>query len=45
MCSSFNWMTDFYIKPYIRMAPYVVGLLSGYLLYRLKGTNLMNKVS
>ena len=27
-------MNDFYVKPYNRMGPYVVGMLAGYFLYR-----------
>ncbi|KAK7095323.1 nose resistant to fluoxetine protein 6-like isoform X2 [Littorina saxatilis] len=29
-----DFMNDFYIKPYNRMGPYVVGMLAGYFLYR-----------
>ena len=29
-----DYMNDFYVKPYNRMGPYVVGMLAGYFLYR-----------
>ena len=30
-------MKYYYVKPWCRMGPYVVGILTGYLLYKLKG--------
>lgn len=29
-----DWQLDYYYKPYNRMGPYIIGLLTGYLLYR-----------
>ena len=34
-----------YIKPYCRMGPYLVGMYTGYLLYKFNGKFRMNKVS
>ena len=33
----FNNNNDFYIKPYARFQPYLVGLLLGYVLFKLRG--------
>jgi len=34
-----------YIKPWTRIGPYIVGLYTGYLLYRAEGRVRMNKVT
>ena len=33
----FNGMDDFYIKPWCRFQPYLMGLLLGYILFKLRG--------
>ncbi|KAK7492833.1 hypothetical protein BaRGS_00015971 [Batillaria attramentaria] len=38
-----DYMADFYIKPYTRMAPYIVGMVAGYILYRRQTRRRMNK--
>ncbi|XP_060080526.1 nose resistant to fluoxetine protein 6-like [Ylistrum balloti] len=32
-----DYFNNYYIKPYCRMGPYLVGLITGYILYRTKG--------
>jgi len=32
----FNVSGDYYIKPYIRLQPYLVGILFGYILFKIK---------
>ena len=39
-----DYMTDFYMRPYNRMGPYVVGMLAGYFLYRSDCKLRINKV-
>ena len=36
---------DLYFRPYFRMGPYLVGIYTGYLLYRTNFKYRMNKVS
>ena len=40
-----DFMTNFYMKPYNRMGPYVVGMLAGYFLYRTDCRLRINKVA
>nr|KAG5706680.1 hypothetical protein BaRGS_005750 [Batillaria attramentaria] len=39
-----DYMNEYYIKPYCRMGPYIVGLIAGYLLYRCGTKIRMHKV-
>ncbi|XP_069112030.1 nose resistant to fluoxetine protein 6-like isoform X2 [Argopecten irradians] len=32
-----DYFDNYYIKPYCRMGPYIVGMMTGYILYRTKG--------
>ncbi|KAJ8321300.1 hypothetical protein KUTeg_001158 [Tegillarca granosa] len=38
------YFVDYYIKPYCRMGPYIVGILTGYILYKTNCRCRMNKL-
>ena len=40
-----DFMVDFYMKPYNRMGPYIVGMLAGYFLYHTDCKLRINKVA
>ncbi|KAK7497006.1 hypothetical protein BaRGS_00011742 [Batillaria attramentaria] len=39
-----NQFDEYYIKPYCRMGPYIIGLIAGYILYRYGSKIRMNKI-
>lgn len=39
-----SYMKAYYVKPYTRMGPYIVGILVGYILYKTKCRVKLNKV-
>ncbi|XP_061188669.1 nose resistant to fluoxetine protein 6-like [Saccostrea echinata] len=39
-----HYFKDYYIKPWCRMGPYIIGILFGYLLFKTKGKVRINKI-
>lgn len=39
-----SYFIDYYIKPYCRMGPYLMGMITGYFLYKTECKVKMNKV-
>lgn len=39
------YMEKYYMKPWCRMGPYIIGILFGYLLFKTKGKVRIHKVS
>lgn len=39
-----DYFSKYYIKPWCRMGPYIIGIMFGYLLYKTKGKLRIHKV-
>ncbi|XP_062572908.1 nose resistant to fluoxetine protein 6-like [Saccostrea cucullata] len=42
--ATLHYFKDYYIKPWCRMGPYIIGILFGYLLFKTKGKVRINKI-